>query len=82
MTSLVPAPEGYIVDFDNPQRQGNVATYCCFGVGMFLAMLFTAQRLYVQLGLGRNWQIDDSESPNYAVCPDPHFPFFPSIFTP
>lgn len=60
-TALVPAPEGYDVDFCNPQRRADIATYWCFGVGMVLSLLFTAQRLYVKLGIGTGWQVDDSK---------------------
>lgn len=59
VTAVVPAPAGYVVDFENPQRRGDIATYWCFGVGVTLAMLFTAQRVYVKLGLGTGWAADD-----------------------
>ena len=46
LTSL-PAPAGYIVDFDNPARQSDVATYWIVGVGNTLSLLFLGQHLYV-----------------------------------
>lgn len=60
-TALYPAPEGYVVDFDNPQRRADVATYWCFGIGVALSIVFTAQRVYVKLGLGTGWTLDDCE---------------------
>jgi len=45
--TALPAPPGYIVDFDNPQRQSNIATYWIVGVGNALSLLFLAQHLYV-----------------------------------
>lgn len=59
--TLIPAPPGYVVDFEHPQRRGDLATYWCFGVGITMAVLFTAQRLYVKLCLGIGWAADDSE---------------------
>lgn len=64
-TALVPAPEGYEADLCNPERRADIATYWCFGGGMILSLLFTAQRLYVKLGVRTGWQVDDSE---YLSC--------------
>lgn len=58
-TALFPAPPGYVVDFDNPQRRADVATYWCFGIGVALSIVFTAQRVYVKLGLRTGWTMDD-----------------------
>lgn len=60
--ALFPAPAGYVVDFDNPQRRGDVASYWCFGCGVFLAALFAIQRVYVKIGLGMGWTADDCKS--------------------
>lgn len=62
VTSLVPAPEGVVPNFDNPQQQGDTAAYICFGVGIPLSLLFTAQRIYVKKIIQAPWQIDDCES--------------------
>lgn len=59
VTGVIPAPAGYVVDFENPQRRGDVATFWCFGLLVPVAMLFTAQRVYVKLGLGIGWAADD-----------------------
>ncbi|KAF3765348.1 hypothetical protein M406DRAFT_16195, partial [Cryphonectria parasitica EP155] len=56
----IPAPAGYVVDFDHPQRHADLATYWCFGVGIVLALLFTAQRVYVKLVTGISLQLDDA----------------------
>lgn len=60
VTAFLPAPEGYDVDFCNPQRRAQHACYWCFGWGAALSILFTAQRLYVKLGIGTGWHFDDS----------------------
>ena len=45
--TALPAPAGYIVDFDNPLRQSNIATYWIVGIGNALSLLFMGQHLYV-----------------------------------
>ncbi|KAM5344600.1 hypothetical protein ACJ41O_013135 [Fusarium nematophilum] len=55
----IPPPEGYVVDFNNPQRQAVEATYVICGVGMSLALFFLFQRLYVKLFVRNNFGIDD-----------------------
>lgn len=67
MATLVPAPEGYVVDFDNPQRLDRVAAYWCYGVGVFFSVVFTAQRIYVKIALKLPWQLDDCKSPRAPV---------------
>jgi hypothetical protein len=60
--TVLPAPEGYVVNFDDPRRNGDIATYWIFGVGFFLATLFLVQRLYVKIFLRRNLGLDDGTS--------------------
>lgn len=57
--TVLPAPEGYVVDFENPQRNGVQAIYVTSGVGMVLALLFLGQRLYVSLMVRRKLGLDD-----------------------
>ncbi|KAJ0286761.1 hypothetical protein CBS470a_005712 [Colletotrichum nupharicola] len=57
--TALPAPEGYIVDFENPQRQDVVETYVVVGIGMFLALLFLLQRLYVKVVIRKKFGLDD-----------------------
>ncbi|KIW80156.1 hypothetical protein Z517_06771 [Fonsecaea pedrosoi CBS 271.37] len=52
-------PEGYVVDFENPQRRSLPAIYIIAGIGMFLALLFLAQRIYVRLRLFHALGLDD-----------------------
>lgn len=56
---LVPPPPGYVVNFDNPQRQADIPTYWLAGIGLVFAMLFTAQRVYVKSVVVRRFQLDD-----------------------
>ncbi|KAH0841683.1 hypothetical protein FOPE_06805 [Fonsecaea pedrosoi] len=55
----IPPPEGYVVDFENPQRRSLPAIYIIAGIGMFLALLFLAQRIYVRLRLFHALGLDD-----------------------
>ncbi|KAI8193464.1 hypothetical protein KHU50_012521 [Colletotrichum sp. SAR 10_65] len=57
--TALPAPEGYIVDFENPQRRDVVETYVVVGIGMFLALLFLLQRLYVKVVIRKKFGLDD-----------------------
>ncbi|KAF7554389.1 hypothetical protein G7046_g6842 [Stylonectria norvegica] len=57
--TVLPAPEGYIVDFDNPQRQAVPDAYYIAAFGTALSLLFLGQRLYVKLVLVGGLQIDD-----------------------
>ncbi|KAF5023428.1 hypothetical protein F66182_4528 [Fusarium sp. NRRL 66182] len=41
-------PEGYVVDFDNPQRNSVLGAYVVSGIGMGLALFFLFQRLFVK----------------------------------
>ena len=58
---LLPAPEGYVVDLDNPRRQGVPEAYYVSGFGMALSFLFFMQRLYVKIFLAGGLQLDDGE---------------------
>ncbi|KAJ3962094.1 hypothetical protein N0V92_001185 [Colletotrichum tropicale] len=57
--TALPAPEGYVVDFENPQRRDVVETYVVVGIGMFLALLFLLQRLYVKVVIRKKFGLDD-----------------------
>jgi hypothetical protein len=59
--TAIPAPEGYVVNFENPQRTGNIAAYAVCAVGMVLAFLFMAQRLYVKVIVRRSFGFDDGK---------------------
>ena len=53
------APEGYEVDFDNPQRHFHLALYAVVGIGNFVALLCLSQQLYTKLVLSKGLQIED-----------------------
>ncbi|ORY68845.1 uncharacterized protein BCR38DRAFT_424486 [Pseudomassariella vexata] len=57
--TLLPAPEGYNVDFAHPQRQAEIETYWVAAVGNFLALLFIGQRVYTKLAVLRTFQLED-----------------------
>ncbi|KAG5805984.1 hypothetical protein H9Q74_009999 [Fusarium xylarioides] len=56
----IPPPEGYNVDFDNPQRNSVTAAYWLYGVGNFLTVLFIAQRVYVRSFIHKTVRIEDA----------------------
>lgn len=58
---LLPPPEGYVVDFENPTRTAVPLAYWVAGVGIFLSLLFMGQRLYTKLFLMRTIQVEDSK---------------------
>ncbi|KAG5779734.1 hypothetical protein H9Q73_006591 [Fusarium xylarioides] len=57
----IPPPEGYNVDFDNPQRNSVTAAYWLYGVGNFLTVLFIAQRVYVRSFIHKTVRIEDGD---------------------
>ncbi|PQE31434.1 integral membrane protein [Rutstroemia sp. NJR-2017a WRK4] len=59
LIAAVPAPTGYVVDFANPQRHGDVAGYWVFGVGLVLSFSFLAMRVYTKVFVARSFAIED-----------------------
>lgn len=59
--TVLAAPEGYVVDFDHPQRQGVPQAYYVAGFGTAISLLFFAQRLYVKVCLAGGLLVDDCE---------------------
>lgn len=59
--TLVPAPEGYVVDFDNPQQQKVLDHYLITGILGPLALIALCQRYYTKIFLAKGLQIDDGE---------------------
>lgn len=59
IVTIIPAPAGYVVNFEHPQRNSELATYIVTGVGLFLSLLFILQRFYVNAVIGRRIGIDD-----------------------
>ncbi|KAJ4133299.1 hypothetical protein NW754_016107 [Fusarium falciforme] len=57
--TVLEPPKDYVVDFDNPRRQGVPEAYYVSGFGMVLSFLFIAQRLYVKFFLTGGVQVDD-----------------------
>jgi hypothetical protein len=58
---IMPPPEGYVVDFDNPQRNSVTEAYWLCGVGNFFCLLFMLQRVYVRAVVQRRWHWEDGE---------------------
>lgn len=66
VTTLLPAPEGYVVDFANPQREAVPDAYYVAAFGSFLSVLLMLQRLYTKIFLSGGLQADDCESLNFS----------------
>ena len=69
---VMPPPEGYIVDFDNPQRNSVTEAYWLFGAGNFLCLLFMLQRAYVRLAVQRRLLLEDGMC---SILSRLHLPF-------
>lgn len=57
--TIIPPPDGYEVDFANPQRRLVTETYFLFTLENVLALMFLVQRLYTKIRLMKQFQIDD-----------------------
>ncbi|KAF7554020.1 hypothetical protein G7Z17_g3227 [Cylindrodendrum hubeiense] len=78
VVTVLAAPEGYVVDFDHPQRQGVPQAYYVAGFGSAISLLFFAQRLYVKVCLAGGILVDDVllivswdmylAAPLYVIC--------------
>jgi len=58
---IFPAPPGYIVDVDDPQRTGEAANFWIGTLGMIVAAIFMAIRVYTKTRLAKNFTPDDSK---------------------
>lgn len=61
VTTFLPPPEGYVVDFDNPQKQDAIEHYLVFAILGPIAFLFLVQRLYTKYFILGSWKIDDGK---------------------
>ncbi|KAM0227272.1 hypothetical protein ACHAPO_011692 [Fusarium lateritium] len=59
VTTFLPPPEGYVVDFDNPQKQDDIEHYLVFAILGPIAFLFLLQRLYTKYFILGSFKIDD-----------------------
>lgn len=66
--SIIPAPDDYVVNFDNPKTQFVVQSYTIAAVEISLAFLFLAQRLYTKIAIMKQFQLEDCKF-SFAVSP-------------
>lgn len=59
VTTFLPPPEGYVVDFDNPQKQDALEHYLVFAILGPFALLCLLQRLYTKYFILGSLKIDD-----------------------
>ena len=75
---IMPPPPGYVVDFENPQRNSVTEAYCLFAVGNFLCLLFIMQRVYVRAVVQRRVQLEDGTLSSFSLAfPPPLLPCLP-----
>ncbi|KAF2447361.1 hypothetical protein P171DRAFT_409978 [Karstenula rhodostoma CBS 690.94] len=58
-TAILPPPDGYVVDFDNPTIQYVTESYAVVAVEMTLCFLFLVQRLYTKIAIMKSFQLED-----------------------
>jgi hypothetical protein len=58
---IVPAPYGYVVDLENPQRRGEAIITWVGIVGMVIATTFLVVRAYTKLVFVKKLASDDCE---------------------
>jgi len=59
MSAFLPAPSGYVVDFENPQRRGLPLAYWLTGVGLVFATLAIAMRIYTRTRIVKDFRAED-----------------------
>ncbi|PNH48803.1 hypothetical protein VD0003_g8326 [Verticillium dahliae] len=62
VTTFIPPPDGYEVNFDKPQQQNVVDHYFIFGVLGSVALVCLTQRLYTKQALAGGLQVDDANN--------------------
>ena len=65
--TLIPPPDGYVVDFENPQLNYVTESYIVAAVEMTLGLLFLIQRLYTKIVLMKSFQLEDGKSLSISV---------------
>ena len=60
--TLVPPPPGYVVDFENPQRQLETQVYTVIVVENLFALAFLLQFLYTRIYVMKLFQLEDGKT--------------------
>lgn len=68
--TIIPPPEGYVVDFAHPQRKLTTEAYTLFIAENILAFVFLVQRLYTKIRLMKQFQIDDGNNNRNPLTPE------------
>lgn len=59
--TIIPAPAGYVVDYNSPQTQYIAQSYTVVAVEMTLAFIFLLQRLYTKIVIMKKFQLEDGK---------------------
>jgi hypothetical protein len=62
MSAFLPAPSGYIVNFDHPQRNGLPLAYWLTGVSFVCAVFALAMRIYTRTIIVKDFKLEDCKS--------------------
>jgi hypothetical protein len=60
--TIIPAPAGYVVNYESPQTQYIAQSYTVVVVEMTLAFIFLLQRLYTKKVIMKKFQLEDGKS--------------------
>lgn len=55
----ISAPSGYVVNFEDPSRKGDILGYVTTSVGMALSLGFLAIRMYTKVRIARDFSFED-----------------------
>jgi cytochrome c-type biogenesis protein CcmH/NrfF len=59
IVAFLPAPSGYVVNFDHPQRKGIPMVYWVTGVGLVLATIAITMRIYTRARIVKEFKYED-----------------------
>jgi hypothetical protein len=62
----IPPPEGYVVNFEHPQRRHEIEAYVASSVGMGVAFFFVLQYLYVKVWILRKLELETGKDFIYS----------------
>lgn len=66
--TMLPAPDGYLVDFEHPLQRKALENYLIFGIGGTLATMALFQRYYTKVYLSGGLGFDDGLPPFPFEC--------------
>jgi hypothetical protein len=59
---VLPPPEGYVVNFEDPPRNLMTANYVVYAIGLTMSAMFLAQRVFVKIHIQNGMGLEDCMS--------------------